>query len=163
MFAIMNQMPQQSQKADALIDAWSLRFARAYAEFVRTLTKGTGADSASTAVQWEGERFAAEDVSSEEDAEGFRRMADGHRAFLASVKNGSAETVDFDPAVPASKALGRLKQICKQRSIKQSDIAHTLGVAPSVISRVFKHPERSRLQTLRKIADAAGIAMGELI
>lgn len=155
-------MPQQPQKADALIDAWSLRFARAYAEFVRTLSQGTAADSASVA-QWKGGRFAVEDVSIEEDAEGFRRMADGHKAFLASVKNSSAEVVDFDPAVPARKALGRLKEICKQRSIKQSDIARKLGVAPSVISRVFKHPERSRLQTLRKIADAAGIAMGELI
>lgn len=156
-------MPQQSQKTDALIDMWSLRFARAYAEFVRTLSEGTSAGSAAADAQWKGGRFAVEDVSSEEDAESFRRMADGHKAFLASVKSGSAEMVDFDPAVPARKALGRLKQICKQRSIKQSDIARKLGVAPSVISRVFKHPERSRLQTLRKIADAAGIPMGELI
>ena len=71
--------------------------------------------------------------------------------------------VDFDPAMPAKRAVGRLKQICKQRRVKQSDIARQLGVAPSVISRVFKRPERSRLQTLHKIADAAGIAMGELI
>lgn len=104
-----------------------------------------------------------EDVSEAEDPKGYRRMAAGHKAFLASVKSSSAEMVDFDPAVPAKRALGRLKQICKQRGIKQSDIAHKLGVAPSVISRVFKHPERSRLQTLRKIADAAGINMSELV
>lgn len=110
-----------------------------------------------------GGKFAVEDVSEDEDPKGYRRMAAGHKAFLASVKNGSAEMVDFDPAVPAKRAVGRLKQICKQRRIKQSDIARQLGVAPSVISRVLKHPERSRLETLRKIADAAGIAMIELI
>ena len=156
-------MVNQSPKTDALIEAWSLRFARAYAEFVRTLSEGAGAAPSFHAAHGTTGGFTIEDVAGEQDPKGYRRMAEGHKAFLASVKDGSAEMVDFDPAVPATKAFSRLKQICKQRGIKQSDIAQQLGVAPSVISRVFKHPERSRLQTLRRIADAAGIAIGELI
>jgi DNA-binding XRE family transcriptional regulator len=104
-----------------------------------------------------------QDVSQADDPQAYKRMEEGHKQFLAAVKNGSAELGDFDPAVPAKAAGSRLKQIFKERGIKQSEMARRLGVAPSVINRMFKHPERSRLETIRKIANAAGIALSELI
>lgn len=162
-FPIIARMTPQTPKAEVLIEAWSLRFARAYAEFVRALSEDTSDAPAPPTAPGKIGGFAIEDVSEADDPKGHHRMIEGHKAFLASVKSGKAEMDDFDPAVPAKAAFSRLKQICKQRGIKQSDIAHQLGVAPSVVSRIFKHPERSRLQTLRKIAEAAGIAMGELI
>jgi DNA-binding Xre family transcriptional regulator len=104
-----------------------------------------------------------QEVSGSDDPEAVQRTEKSHKADLAAMRSGTAGAVEFNASVPAKAAGSRLKQIFKQRGIKQSEIARRLGVAPSVISRVFKHPERSRLQTIRGIADAAGISVGELI
>jgi len=68
-------MALQPQKTDAIIEAWSLRFPRAYAEFVRTLSEGASASPSSSASHGMGAKFAMENVFEDEDPKGYRRMA----------------------------------------------------------------------------------------
>lgn len=162
-------MLSDKKEIQDFIDMWGIRFARAYAEFVRALSEGTITPSlqpppvsfstnSNPAVP-----LVVDEVSESDDPHAVKRSKEAHEAWLVAVRDETVRPVDFDPEVPAKAAGSRLRQIFKERGIRQSDIARRLGVAPSVISRVFKYPERSRLRTIRNIADAAGIAIGDLI
>jgi ribosome-binding protein aMBF1 (putative translation factor) len=146
---------QSKLKAEA-IERWSAPFGRALGEFIRTVS---GMDrlpnSTSRSVSKSG--FVTESISEAEAPEAYAEF----RRLIAQHENGPS--VEFDPAVPAKHYGSKLKLVFKKRGIKQAVIARKLGVAPSVISRVFKHPEKSKLQTIRKIANAAGISMAELV
>jgi hypothetical protein len=147
-------MVQPNKELTEMLDVWGAHFARAYAEFVRALSQEpfiTGPAQPTSAA------FILQEAT---DPAALNRARKSHREHLASPH---APTIDFDPAIPAKTAGQRLKLLLKSRGLKQSEIARRLGVAPSVISRVLKYPQRSRLGTIQKIAKAAGIPLGELI
>ena len=161
-------MISETKEFSALIDKWGIPFARALAEFVRAASaqnandnrKITGGTPQSNAVK---STPSAEFLVEELDPREYPAAYEHLRKLHAEYRSGKTRSVLFNPAVPAKTMGSRLKQIFKSRGIKQSEIARKLGVAPSVISRVFKHPERSRIQTIRNIADAAGIPLRELV
>jgi len=101
-------------------------------------------------------------VSARENPSAYDRVEEVHLANQKLAREGKLRPLDFDPAVPAKRAGIRLKQLLKERRVKQAHVARRLGMAPSVVSRVLKHPERSRLETIRSIAGAAGIPLAEL-
>ena len=57
----------------------------------------------------------------------------------------------------------RLKQAIKQSPMTQMQIADKIGVAPSVVSRILKKPDRSKLDTLYRIASAIEMPLRELV
>src|SRR6185295_3904804 len=134
---------------------WSIPFARAFGEFVRIVSQPSQPSQP-------GGRHPKFEIS-EIDPAKHPQLAARLEKLRSRYQGQKIRFTEFDPAVPARKAVSHLKQIFKQRGIKQADIARKLGVAPSVISRVLKHPERSRLSTINDIADAAGIPLGELV
>ncbi len=159
-------MPSDKQMAE-LMGIWGVPFARAFAEFVRSLTERSEGPVPGTfknpSVLGDAPLRAFEVLPPDDDPAAARRARAAHAAHQRAVRAGTAEFTDFDPAVPAKRAGGRLREIFKERGIKQVAVARKLGVAPSVISRVLKHPERSRLATIRQIAEAAEIPLSELI
>jgi DNA-binding Xre family transcriptional regulator len=139
--------------SDAVVARYGVPFARALAAFVKALAEGDRASNG----------FVAREVAVTEAPALHRRAEQVYAANQQAARRGTLRTVEFDPAKPAKAAGNRLKQLLKERGIKQTELASRLGVAPSVISRVLKHPERSRLATIQSIADAAGIPLKELI
>src|ERR1700722_12263563 len=100
-------MLRDSKELRDLLDVWSIRFARAYAEFVRALSEGpmtpslqqsraplsTGSHPATS--------FSVEEVSEADDAQAVKRAKEAHEAYLVAVRDGTARTVQFNSAVPA--------------------------------------------------------------
>lgn len=157
-------MSATSVNLDNVIEKWSIPFARAFAEFVKNVStpaSGPSADLFGKTPVWteHADGFASRDITLESDPVLFAKIQ--RKIVQDSPFNG--KFVEFDPAVPAKRYGNRLRQIFRDRGIKQAAIARKLNMAPSVISRVLKHPERSRLATIRRIADAAGISLGELV
>jgi hypothetical protein len=154
-------MDDRDVQIATLIDKWGAPFARALAEFVRAASErgSPGVEGGQPGAINPSVDLVVREVTPAEAPAAYEHL----RKVQAARASSKMGFVEFDPAVPAKTAGGRLKQIFKKRGIRQVDIARRLGVAPSVISRVFKHPERSRLQTIRNIADAAGISLSELV
>ena len=70
---------------------------------------------------------------------------------------------EFTEDTPAEFAASRLRRVAEQRGITQKAIAEKIGVTPAAINRVFQHPDRSKVTTLRRIADALGVELYEII
>ena len=160
--------------SDAMLNRFGEPFARALATFVKALAEQDRFPQAATRPRpapatdpSEPGRvsigFAVRELSPGDAPALDRRAEQVHAANQRAVRAGTLRAVEFDPAKPAKQMGNRLKQLLKQRGVRQAELASALGVAPSVISRVLKHPERSRLATIRSIADAAGIPLNELV
>jgi hypothetical protein len=158
-------MLETEDKVANLMDKWGLQFARAFGEFVRVATytpdsPGINKPPIDTQANNESKgHFAIQELTASSDRKLYERLV----KVISEYAEKPVEFVEFSPTGPAKKAGSRLKQVFKVRGIKQADVARRLGVSPAVISRVLKHPERSRLQTIRSIADAAGVSLAELI
>jgi len=81
----------------------------------------------------------------------------------ALAKAGKLRVAEFTEDSPAEAAAARLKYIARERGISQKAIAQKLEVTPAAINRVFKNPDRSKVSTLRRIAQAMGVELHELI
>ena len=75
----------------------------------------------------------------------------------------SPPRMDFTEDSPAQAAASRLRRVAKEQGVTQQELAKRLGVTPAVISRVFKIPNRSKVDTLRRIADALGVELVEIV
>jgi len=51
----------------------------------------------------------------------------------------------------------------KQRGLNQRDLAKRLKGTPAVISRILRHPTRSKLDTLSRIARALDVPVRQLV
>jgi hypothetical protein len=155
-------MGNQDRQTRKLIEKWGVPFARALGEFVRAATRPADdlTDMSAKAEQSLAvSDFDVQELTPENDPVLYARL----KKRIAARRKGPISFVPFDPAVPAKRAGSRLRQVLKARGVKQSEVARALGVTPSVISRVIKHPERSRLSTIRKIANAAGVPLSDLV
>ena len=72
-------------------------------------------------------------------------------------------TVDVN-SESASKAVAtRLRLIIKDRGFTQKKLAEKVGVTPARISHVLNNPDRSKVGTLRKIAEALDIDIHKVL
>jgi ribosome-binding protein aMBF1 (putative translation factor) len=144
-----------STSARRLMDQWGEPFARALAESVcaveekRRKTPGTPAGRAA---------WVPVD-SAELPAPVRRRIA----ASLARGRKAGEAAADFAPADLAAPLSQRIRAVARAQGVSQSELARRLKVTPAVISRVFQHPERAKLQTLRRIAQALDVPVDRLI
>ena len=65
--------------------------------------------------------------------------------------------------VRAQLIRNRLVLALKRRGMTQADLARNLSKSPSQISRIFRNPQRSRLGTLKTIADAIKVDLSDLL
>lgn len=78
-------------------------------------------------------------------------------------KNKPAAYVELTPRVAREVTGIHLRRLVRARGMTQKDLASRLGVNPSVITRVFARPDRARVETLQRIADALGVPLGDLL
>jgi DNA-binding Xre family transcriptional regulator len=70
------------------------------------------------------------------------------------------------PVTPAllSRALQReLKNALAESGMSQRALAQRLDISPAVITRILQHPEKSKLETLLKIAAAMDKNLGDIL
>jgi len=79
------------------------------------------------------------------------------------VAAGKLEAVEFSADSPAALAASRLGRVARAKGVSQKELAERLGVSASFISKVFKQPDRSKVATLRKIAEALGVEVREIV
>jgi DNA-binding Xre family transcriptional regulator len=78
----------------------------------------------------------------------------------AKAATGERATVDdLRPVMMRNKLVFELRS----RGITQAELARRVDMAPAAISRILKHPERSRLTTLRRIAKAVDVDLSDLV
>jgi DNA-binding Xre family transcriptional regulator len=63
----------------------------------------------------------------------------------------------------AAVARNRLVAALEARGLNQQDLAAKVGKSPAVVSRVLRNPERSRVTTLRQLADALDVNLGDIL
>ncbi len=66
-------------------------------------------------------------------------------------------------AVKARVGRNRLVSAMRERGITQAELARRAKMKPTSISRILKKPERSRVETIRKIAAAIEVNLSEIM
>lgn len=84
-------------------------------------------------------------------------------AYESAAAAGRQETMEFTADSPAEAAAHRLRRAARKQGVSQKQLAERLNVTPAVISRVFKNPDRSKLATIRRIAQALGVELHEIV
>ena len=56
----------------------------------------------------------------------------------------------------------QIKEALKQRGLKQNDLAERLGINRVSLSRLLSDKNDMRISTIKKIADAIGLPVGQL-
>jgi len=137
-------------------------FARALAVFMREVSRIRGRrDDDPTSAR---ERFLGAPKPFEELPPSLRRRFEEQvAADEAAAAAGTLEMMEFTADSPAEAAGKRLRRILKEKGISQKRLAEMLGVTPAVVSRVLKEPDRSKVATLRRIADAIGVELREIV
>jgi ribosome-binding protein aMBF1 (putative translation factor) len=92
-----------------------------------------------------------------------KRLAKAIRYNDAQEKAGTSITFEFTGNSPQESIAHRIKQLMKQRGLNQRDLAQRLKVTPAVISRILRHPTRSKLETLSRIARALDVPVRQLV
>lgn len=142
----------------------AVAFAKAFAVFVHETETFAGCppEAASGPV-------APKRISSREDFLARESAApdDAPRYNLDRPELAQMQEPDDQPLVTtdtlAELFASRLKQAIAQSPMTQKQIATKIGVAPSVVSRILKNPDRSKLETLYRIASAIGMPLSGLV
>jgi ribosome-binding protein aMBF1 (putative translation factor) len=92
-----------------------------------------------------------------------RRISRMVEADEAAAKAGTLKMMEFTADSPAEAAARRLRSILAKRGISQKQLAQMLGVTPAVVNRVLKKPDRSKVATLRRMADALHVELREIV
>ena len=84
------------------------------------------------------------------------------REALAVLENPKTEWLDFD-ACKLQLAGSRIADARRAAKLTQTELARKLGIPQSQVSRIERHPERSTIRTLKRIAKALGVDVKLLI
>ena len=136
-------------------------FARAFAVFVEELA---GTDTCRKTGYGEDTNHPSDDWTYvEEDDEALaRELAQAIKENDALAKAGKLDTFEVTDE-SASKAIAdRLRWIIRDRGLTQKALAKRVGVTPARISQVLRNPDRSKVDTLRKIAQALDIDLRQI-
>jgi len=78
-------------------------------------------------------------------------------------QNARDKAVEFNEDGVLIASANRLKRILNEKGIKQKQLAAHLGVSPSAISKVINNPDRSKVNTLKKIAKAIDVELSSFL
>ena len=148
------EMSRKSASAtNQLVARFGEPFARALAVFVENLGDETVRALATHT------KTADQDLQKELK----KRLAKAIRYNDAQEAAGTSIGFEFTGDTPQESMADRIKQLMKQRGINQRDLAKRLKVTPAVISRILRHPTRSKLETLSRIARALDVPVRQLV
>jgi len=164
-------LPEQDRRVQQLVDSLGPPFAKALAVFVEELSRHeqspTSVDAAPSGSS--GGVFSALPArplpeSWDDLSEAARRELEAEiRRNNALLAAGELEAVEFTEDSPAIAAANRLRRVARAKGVSQKELAERLGVSASSVSKVFRNPDRSKVATLRKIADALGVELREIV
>ncbi len=80
-------------------------------------------------------------------------------------KRSRRKNAAFDVAEDVRPRVARNKLVLalRERGWTQAELARRMKKSPTVISRIFRNPERSRVTTLQKVASALGVDLSDLL
>jgi DNA-binding Xre family transcriptional regulator len=150
-------LAQSLGQAEAIVEALGNVFARALATYTVEViallqSRGLMAPEAEAPTDETVQGDELLDTAPEWVRESYERAKKGRRAV----------EVDEDE-MRARLIRNRLALALKKQGMTQSALAKSLGKSPSQISRIFRHPERSQLNTLRSIADAIDVELSDIL
>ncbi|MCK4340232.1 MAG: helix-turn-helix transcriptional regulator [Phycisphaerae bacterium] len=70
---------------------------------------------------------------------------------------------DDDATVRARVVRNKLLQALRKQGWSQAELARRMGVSATVISRIFRKPERCKITTLRKVSGKLKVHVSDLI
>lgn len=139
-----------------LAEDLAVPFARAFAVFVRAIHENQSAKPFGKALD-----SLSRDPAVHKALE--RRLANAVAENDAAERTGRLREFEFKSQSPSQAVADRIKAIAKERGVSQNALASRLGVSPAVISRILRNPDRSKLDTLRRIAEALNVPVRELL
>ena len=145
-----------------IADRYGEAFARAFAVFVRELG---GTDPRHKTERRVGAAPPLDDWAyAEEDHEALaRELAQAIKENDALAKAGKLETLQVTEESTSKEIAARLRWIIRNRGLTQKELAKRVGVTPARISHVLKNPDRSKVATLRNIAQALDIDLRQIL
>ena len=84
------------------------------------------------------------------------------RSGFAQQKASDVENADVAD-IRANVARNKLVLALRERGMTQAELARALGKSPTVVSRILKAPNRSRVKTLQEIADALDVDLSDIL
>lgn len=158
MFLTPDKLVNQSM-AEAIFKRFSEPFAHALAVFVRESCQAGLFAEAEGRDKNAGNQQSTDPLQKHLDQLLARSIKENDRL----AKSGKLASVEVT-ADSASKVVAtRLRWIIKERGLSQTELAKKVGVAPPVISRLLRNPDRSRVATLRKIAEALDVDLHNIL
>ncbi len=100
-------------------------------------------------------------VLSEDEYERLLRLAEV-RELTAKLAAPASEWVDFDE-FKLREAGSRIAAARKAQNLTQTQLAHKLGLPQSDVSRIERHPDRTTVRTLKRVAHALGVDVKLLV
>lgn len=156
----MNKQLSSGRKASVIHDdmenVWGPIFAKSFAVFAFEILRlagkqGNGLADLAGAETAESALATAPDWVKKEYAR--------TKKFIKSAKNLKSDEAEFRAKVIRNSLVLALRE----QGITQAELAKRLKKSPAVISRIFRNPERSRLSSLQKIADALKVDLSDLM
>lgn len=137
------------------LEALGRIFADAFARYTVQVLSSAGAQawSSSPADREPGLEPAADTI---DDAPKWVRQA------YERAKRGDTEPL---PQEQARRRVARNKLVVamRQRGMTQAELARRLGKSPTSVSRILRNPDRSRVETIRAIAEALDVDLTEIL
>jgi DNA-binding XRE family transcriptional regulator len=165
----MDTTPETSRndrEMERLLSRFGEPFARALAVFVEELSRSNALASGVSASDPSAAGYVQENLPGSWDelpGELRTELEAEIRSNNEGLATGELEAMPFTADSPRVAAANRLRQVAESKGITQKELARRLEVSPSVISKVFKEPDRSTLRTLKRIANALGVDVHAII
>ena len=142
------------------MDRYARPFARALAVFVKELAKSEPREGDGVAAEYD---YDLLDSNIEQNKDTEQQIAElvKHNDRLAAA--GQLDSLVLDEDTISKAVATRIRWVMNEQGVSQRQLAEQIGVSSSVISRVLKNPDRSKVETIRRIAEALDIELREIL
>ena len=141
-------------KLKSLTDELGDSFAKAFAKFLKETAAPDDTEEAREELEAKLQSSEGLNVAGKKYAEQL------HREYEALKKEGKAPPLLRLEDLPKPKPT--LLNLVRQSGITQKELAKKTGMDAAMVSRVLKDPDRSKLATVKRIAHALGVRLGDL-
>jgi hypothetical protein len=138
----------------AVVERIARLYARTFADFGLALLRRVAAEEAEHVALG---KLIPDPTASLETAPQWLRDA-----YQQAKAAGPADRIASEELAPRV-ARDCILEAMREKGISQADLAKALGKSPASVCRILKSPDRSRVRTLRQIADAIGVDIGALL
>jgi DNA-binding Xre family transcriptional regulator len=131
-----------------MIDRYGNAFARALGVFVRELARADGMESADAA-------------TANDDEELLRAVRARAKENDRLERRGRLKPIPFDVKAVRQTLAERIRATLGKRRMTQAQLAKALKITPANITRILKSPEKSKVETLERIAAALHVDVAD--